>query len=308
MEGILSPYVDPTSRATDRPFPLDNIPLSTVTNETLAALLYTAPALHDLGQTTVVRLSQTLPPPSASSPPRSPTTPSARPASHRAFQIPDDTKYFGTMGYLVMDYIPGRPLDTCWDSLPGDQKTEIAGQVAEMVAALQRIHLPGPPGPIGKGNGNGNDTANGNDTGSDTGSDTNSKWPCRGRFFTHYSAGPFASVAAFEGWFNRKLAVCKQCRKAGPDVPAFRLGEFVLVHQDISPRNLVLDGDGQVWLVDWADAGAYPPGFETAALFGQASFPDFQALVLERLDFERDRVLEGGLRAIEWGLLTAVLA
>ncbi|RAH80812.1 hypothetical protein BO86DRAFT_274124, partial [Aspergillus japonicus CBS 114.51] len=91
----------------------------------------------------------------------------------------------------------------------------------------------------------------------------------RGRFFTHYSAGPFGSVAELEGWFNHKLDICKQVRKAAPNVPAFRFRQLELVHQDISPRNLVLDEAGNVWLVDWADAGAYPPAFETAALLAQ---------------------------------------
>ncbi|PYI35810.1 phosphotransferase family protein [Aspergillus indologenus CBS 114.80] len=309
MDGILFPYVDPTSRATDLPFPLDNTPLSSVPNDTLASLLYKAPALHDFGQTTVVRLSQTLvlkgggnilPPEAAalrlvaSSSSSQPDGTIRAPRVHRAFQIPDDTKYFGTMGYLVMDYIPGRPLDTCWASLPRHQQTDIARQVAAMVLAMQRVQLPaGALGPIGNGhaNGNGNINRNSNDNdNSNINSNSNDNdnegrnWPSRGRFFTHYSAGPFGN----------------------PDVPAFRFTELVLVHQDISPRNLVLDGAGQVWLVDWADAGAYPRGFETAALRAQASFPDFHALVLERL--ERDFLVERQLGAIEYGWLTAALA
>ncbi|PYH87078.1 hypothetical protein BO82DRAFT_408212 [Aspergillus uvarum CBS 121591] len=244
-------YLHPTSHATDLPFPLDNIPLTTIPNTTLAAQLYKAPALHGFGQTTVVRLSQSLilkgggnilPPEAAALrllASAEPYKTIRAPRVHRAFQVPDDTKYFGTTGYLVIDYIPGRPLDTCWEGLPADQKIDIAGQGAEMITAIQRVHLPGPPGPIGNGNG------------ADEG-----KWPCRGRFFTHYSAGPFGRVAEFEGWFNHKLDICQQVRKAAPDVPAFRFRDFQALVLERLHRDPVVE----------RQLGAIEYGLLTAAL------------------------------------------
>ncbi|GLA13398.1 hypothetical protein AnigIFM62618_010387 [Aspergillus niger] len=72
------------------------------------------------------------------------------PRVHRAWQVEDDTKYFGTMGYLIMDYIDGRPLDSCWDELSTDQKLDIANQTAQMVVKMQAIELSVPKaGPIG---------------------------------------------------------------------------------------------------------------------------------------------------------------
>jgi thiamine kinase-like enzyme len=68
-----------------------------------------------------------------------------------------------------------------------------------------------------------------------------------------------------EAWFNNKLKICKSVRWAPEDVPLFCFTKFVNTHQDISPRNLILDQHGQIWLVDWAYSGAYPPGFESAA-------------------------------------------
>ena len=38
--------------------------------------------------------------------------------------------------------------------------------------------------------------------------------------------------------------------------PPFYFTEYVLTHQDISPRSLILGEDGLVWLVDWV-AGSY---------------------------------------------------
>lgn len=35
------------------------------------------------------------------------------PRVYLAFQVKDDTQYFGTSGYIVMDFIPGQPLDEC---------------------------------------------------------------------------------------------------------------------------------------------------------------------------------------------------
>ncbi|OBT49687.1 hypothetical protein VE04_10270, partial [Pseudogymnoascus sp. 24MN13] len=45
--------------------------------------------------------------------------------------------------------------------------------------------------------------------------------------------------------------------------------ELVLTHQDIAPRNIILDAEGKAWLIDWAYAGAYPRGFERAAMVRQ---------------------------------------
>ena len=171
------------------------------------------------------------------------------PQVHRSFQVEDDTKYFGTSGYIVMDFIQGQPLDECWDSLPPSTQGEVASQVAEMIKEMQSIELL-QPGPIGGG-------------------------PCRGLFFTDYSAGPFTDTAKMEAWFNHKLDICKSVHQAPKDTPPFHLTKFVLTHHDISPRNLILDQHGQVWLVDWAYSGAYPPVFESAALSIQPSFTDF---------------------------------
>ncbi|KAL4755813.1 kinase-like protein, partial [Aspergillus foveolatus] len=288
MLGTLRPFVDPASRAVNRTFPLDGVDLLSLPDESLATLLDSAPALYDFGQTTVVRLSKDLVmkgggnvlPCEAEALRIVASKPGIRaPRVHRSFQLTDDSKYFGTMGYIVMDYIHGQPLDTCWEDLGDEQKSDVSKQVAEMIMEMQCIKLP-KPGPIQGG-------------------------PCRGRFFTHYSAGPFNNESEFEDWFNHKLDICQKFNKAPQDTPRFKFTEFVLTHQDVSPRNLILDQHGQAWLVDWADAGAYPPAFETAALSSQQSFPEFNARVLSHLP--RYPLEERQLDSIGYALTTAAL-
>ncbi|GFF33957.1 kinase-like protein [Aspergillus udagawae] len=58
--------------------------------------------------------------------------------------------------------------------------------------------------------------------------------------------------------------------------------------------------------MDWADAGIYPPAFESAALASQMSFPDFSTMVLSFLPRYPDE--ETQLHSIGYGLTTAALS
>lgn len=202
------------------------------------------------------------------------------PRVYRSFQVDDDTQYFGISGYIVMDFIPGQPLDECWNGLSRDTQGNVAKQVAEMIQEMQSIELP-QPGPIGGG-------------------------PCQGLFFTDYSAGPFMDSAEMEAWFNHKLDICKRVNQAPKDMPPFQLTKFVLTHHDISPRNLILGQQDQVWLIDWADSGAYPAVFESAALSIQSSFTDFNEAVLSLIPRYPEE--ESQLHSIGYGLTTAACA
>jgi hypothetical protein len=108
--------LQPESRAVDRAFPLDGTDLPSLYDEPLATHLASAPVLHDLGQTTVVRLSKDLVwkgggnvlPCEAEVLRLVASKPGIQaPRVHCAFQVADDTKSFGTKGYIVMDYING---------------------------------------------------------------------------------------------------------------------------------------------------------------------------------------------------------
>ncbi|KAJ5931215.1 Aminoglycoside phosphotransferase [Penicillium verrucosum] len=152
-----------------------------------------------------------------------------------------------------MDFIAGQPLDKCWTNLPYDNQKQIAMQIADMIKEMQSVVI-SQPGPLGGG-------------------------PFRGQFFTDYSAGPFKDSAEVH-WFNHKLNICKHVTQCPKDIPPFQFSTFVLTHQDISPQNLVLDHNGELWLIDWANAGAYPPAFGSAALLAQQFFTGFNETAL----------------------------
>ncbi|QKX60702.1 uncharacterized protein TRUGW13939_07848 [Talaromyces rugulosus] len=172
MEPVFCPIVDPASKDDSGDFPPDNVDLDFVTNESLVALLDSAPIIYQLGGTTVVRLSKELAMKGGGSvlPCEAETLKliessncSIRaPRVRRSFQLPDETQYFGTMGYIVMDYIRGQSLDKLWEELTDERRLDIASQTATMILEIQSIDIP-TPGPLNAG-------------------------PCRGRFFTHYSA------------------------------------------------------------------------------------------------------------------------
>ena len=151
-----------------------------------------------------------------------------------------------------------------------------------MVQELGSITLPDPPGPTGG---------------------TQSRF--RGAWFSDYGAGPFGSLQELEDWCNHKLELCQMCQQVIPGTPRFKFDSLVFTHQDIAPRNLILGSDGQLWLVDWANAGAYPPGFERAALEKQKLFLDFGVEVYKKI--AGYPVVTIQLRSIAYGLTTGAL-
>ncbi|CDM29905.1 Protein kinase-like domain [Penicillium roqueforti FM164] len=113
-------------------------------------------------------------------------------------------------------------------------------------------------------------------------------------------------TAEMEAWFNHKLDICKSVHQAPKDIPPFHFTKFVLTHNDISPRNLILDQHEQVWLIDWAYSGAYPPVFESAAISIQPFFTDFNEAVLSLILRHPEEEMQ--LDSIAYGLTTAALA
>jgi aminoglycoside phosphotransferase (APT) family kinase protein len=170
--------------------------------------------------------------------------------------------------FIVMDYIPGPTVDECWNSLEVDQRQSVAGQVAAMIEKMQSTALELPPGPVGW-----------------TGSQK-----FVGPWFTEDGAGPFASLQDLEDWCNHKIDVCVQFQQLEQHSPRFKFRTLVLTHQDIAPRNLVLDAQGKVWMIDWAFAGVYPPGFEQAILQVREWHREFAEMVLSRLSDRQEHI------------------
>lgn len=47
---------------------------------------------------------------------------------------------------------------------------------------------------------------------------------------------------------------------------------FVFTHQDLAPRNIILDNNGKLWLADWQFSGWYPVYFEYVGMMNFSSF------------------------------------
>ncbi|KAF2497004.1 hypothetical protein BU16DRAFT_617034 [Lophium mytilinum] len=182
--------------------------------------------------------------------------------------------YFGVKGYIVMDYIDGRCLDSCWDHLSPELQKDIAVQIAAMVHELKSVRLSS-PGVISGGR-------------------------SRGTWFSDYGAGLFTTKEGFEKWLNWKLALSKYFKHAEMDVSNIDYEDFVLIHGDLSPRNLTLDTDNQVWLIDWGCAGVYPAIFEAASAKHQIHFLGFAELLLPLIYNSVDGMLQ--LEACHFGI------
>ncbi|EJF64980.1 kinase-like protein [Dichomitus squalens LYAD-421 SS1] len=72
-----------------------------------------------------------------------------------------------------------------------------------------------------------------------------------------------ASPTVFTSYLNWWLVNCRPAHlKPYHDLVLQPAKEHVLVHQDLAPRNMILDARGDLWLVDWGFAGFYPPFME----------------------------------------------
>lgn len=202
------------------------------------------------------------------------------PTVHRVIAGEPDDGYYGARCYIVMDYIDGQGLDVCWERLDAEKRLDDTSQVAEMIKEMADVALT-VPGPIGGAR------------------------RCWGPWFSNYGAAGFQTIGEMEEWFNYKLDVCNQYKQSVPNTPRFKFENLLLTHQDMAPRNMILDGLGKVWLIGWAFAGAYPPGFERAALLKQCNryFVEFGEEVGERITPYPDVELQ--LYSITYGLTTA---
>ena len=77
-----------------------------------------------------------------------------------------------------------------------------------------------------------------------------------------YGPVPHASPTTFCNYLNWWLTECRsQWCKPYPEL-TFSPSQHVLVHQDLAPRNLILDTTGTLWVIDWNFSGYYPAFME----------------------------------------------
>ncbi|KAF9811160.1 hypothetical protein IEO21_06613 [Rhodonia placenta] len=158
----------------------------------------------------------------------------------------------GRTNFMAMEYIKGRSLDWCWDDLSLWRKLVIAWTLRGYIHQLRRVRTEQIehqiPGPL-------------------TG-DLSEPLKCIGPAMgAEYRCSPFSSAATLFAWLNGRLRVTQYIKGIGLQIPLFVQTEpLVLVHGDLTPRNVVLDENGKLWLIDWGCSGVYPPWFEAAAM------------------------------------------
>ncbi|KAF9073107.1 hypothetical protein BDP27DRAFT_1319400 [Rhodocollybia butyracea] len=103
---------------------------------------------------------------------------------------------------------------------------------------------------------------------------------CRGTQFPNNGAGPLKIYHELIIWFDYQL-YSHQVRLyrawgllwKSPKFPQ-PVGSgnpLVFCHNELNMRNIMLDDNNRVWLLDWEYSGAYPPWFDYAVLQGRAN-------------------------------------
>jgi thiamine kinase-like enzyme len=159
----------------------------------------------------------------------------------------------------------GRQLHACWPSLSLWAKLKVILAVRSYLRQLRQIEdvHSSTPGPL-------------------------SPQPsrCKGLQFGLDSKGPFPSTSAlaehFHGELRRAEARYFRGRKS-LDESIFAC--LVFTHNDLNMRNILLDDEGRLWLVDWGWSGFFPTGFEYLAM---------------RFAAQKDRELKGWQTSIKF--------
>ncbi|CAL1696665.1 unnamed protein product [Somion occarium] len=211
---------------------------------------------------------------------------------HTTIHVPRVILIFrqGEVTYIVMELVPGRNLQEVWDDLDTVTRQTVMAQISSYIGQMRALPRPSgaaAPGPIDGSR-------------------------CRGPWFTFYDAGPFDTYSALSEWLNHKLDISlRSLEHVKPGVSS-RHRRFttdhplVLTHQDLAPRNFMLDSDNHVWMLDWDSAGWYPLYFEYACVRHDrggdgAPIPDGwkEALLTCLEEYEEEYQL---LLTIEWVL------
>lgn len=191
------------------------------------------------------------------------------PKVHRSFKAGIPNAEYKECQFIVMDYIAGPTVETCWHLLDKESRESVATQVAKMMENMQSNCIANLPiGPIGH----------------------NTDEPFRGPWFTDYGAGPFTTLGKLETWCNSKIDVCIMFKQLPASAPRFQFKDAVFTHQDMVPRNMILDKDNKVTLIGWGYAGVYPRGFEQAVLREQSWDDEFVDMVLAKLPDKQEQL------------------
>jgi hypothetical protein len=145
-------------------------------------------------------------------------------------------------GLIVMDLVQNaRRLDLCWPSLSSWAKFKVVLTMRYYMQQLRDIRsTTATPGPLGP-----------------------QPAKCHGLQFGYNPKGPFQNTKALADHFQKELGLAAY-RGYTPPQPLDEsvFADLVFTHNDLNMRNILLDSDERVWIVDWGWAGFYPTWFE----------------------------------------------
>lgn len=290
--GYPPPFQDPRSLDDDYNFPLDGKDIASLSDHELLRALFKAPTLYKYGSVTVSRVSKDIVIKGGSGVAKSEAenmkfasenSQLPVPKVHRTctVEVPNDGYEFDApssyLDLIVMDYIKGSNVERLWPSFDITAKETVAQQVADVINKMQSTVLNHMPmGPIGRAQ--------------------NGKF--QGPWFTGYGAGPFDTLKELEDWCNHNIDVGIRVKRLFTETPRFEFRDTVLTHQDLAMRNLVVDEDMKVWVINWSSAGIYPKEFEQAALRLQAEDNEYVDMVLGRLSDRQGIVIDQSTKIV----------
>lgn len=156
----------------------------------------------------------------------------------------------GDCVYCIMDRIHGATLDTEWSKLGWFASVRLAFQLRRTIRRMRSVESPM------------------------AGSLVTGK--CRSFYLEDTFGLPLHAtihhINAFVNFWVNFVSIRHEIKKSPAQHstcsnPAFSTtSPFVFTHHDLAPRNIILDPTGQLWLVDWDEAGFYPRYFEYAGM------------------------------------------
>ncbi|KAI2602397.1 ankyrin repeat protein [Hypoxylon sp. NC1633] len=152
--------------------------------------------------------------------------------------------------YCIMDRVPGKTLDVIWPELGWIASLRLAFQLRHFIRRLRSAES--------------------------TSSGSLATGQCRSYYLDDsFGLPPWASsdqVNAFMNFWANFRSIGQEVKKTPAEhsiceKPVFSSHcPFVFTHHDLTPRNIILDRQGQLWLIDWELGGFYPKFFEYAGM------------------------------------------
>ena len=148
--------------------------------------------------------------------------------------------------WLITDYVPGRTLEECWDSLSMFMQFRIACTLRGYIKQLQSLKGSTPGAPDGY---------------------------VRGALFNNTIWGPFTDARQFRcfceasaryEWIDRMSQHIENPVNSRPlpIVPSNNDWSLSFVHGDLGPKNIILSDENVLWIVNWGSSGYYPSWME----------------------------------------------